>query len=103
MVVEARRFARDWWCRGGGAAVLALMAVVATFRRPTDLIFWAAASFLVGHTAMAARRWARDRRSRTTATVTRHHGPRSESLLPPFPAITARTFQKSLMKTKNTL
>jgi hypothetical protein len=101
MADEVGRFARDWWCRGGGAAVLALMAVVATFRRPTDPIFWAAAAFLAGHTAIAARRWSRDRRSRTTATVTRHHGPVPE----PHPSPRAaplRTPLLTLVQTKNT-
>jgi hypothetical protein len=88
---EAAWFARDWWCRGGGAAVVALMAVVATFRSPTDLMFWAAAAFLAGHTAIAARRWYRGRRSRTTATVTRHHRPWSEPFLPTLPTIPARS------------
>jgi hypothetical protein len=101
MADEAGRFARDWWCRGGGAAVLALMGVVATFRRPTDPIFWAAAAFLAGHTAIAARRWSRERRQRTTATVTRHHGTVREN--PPPPRFTlVRTPLRTLMQTKNT-
>jgi hypothetical protein len=101
MVDEAGRFARDWWCRGGGAAVLALMAVVATFRRPTDPIFWAAAAFLAGHTAMAARRWSRERRQRTTATVTRHHS-RVPEPSPPMRSAPARIPRLSLIQTKNT-
>ena len=76
---EVGHLAHDWWCRGGGAAVLALLAVVATFRRPTDLIFWAAVAFFVVHTGLAVRRWLRARRIRITATVIRHHDRHSDA------------------------
>lgn len=95
--------AREWWCRGGGAAVATLLAVVACFRGPSDPVLWAAVSFLVAHTALAVRRWSRGRRSRTTATVTRHHGPRPEPFLPALPVTPIRTMTGSLRQTKNTL
>lgn len=62
-----------WWCRGGGMAVLVLLATVVWFRDTRDLIFWAAIGFFVAHTAMTVRRYVLDRRARTTATVIRHH------------------------------
>jgi hypothetical protein len=99
---EVGELVGDWWCRGGGAAVLALVAVVSTFRGPSDLIFWAAVGFLVGHTAIAVRRWTVSRRLRTTATVTRHHGPRPDPLLPSLPGIPARGLRFPLIQTKNT-
>lgn len=64
---------KSWWCRGGGAAVLMLLATVVWFRDARDLIFWAAIAFFVAHTAMAVRRYVLDRRASTTATVIRHH------------------------------
>jgi sterol desaturase/sphingolipid hydroxylase (fatty acid hydroxylase superfamily) len=70
---EARAFGRSWWCRGGGAAVSALLAVVAVHRNVRDVIFWAAVVFFLAHTVQAIRRYLRDRRLRTTATVIRHH------------------------------
>lgn len=82
---EMRYLAKDWWCKGGGAAVLSLLAVVVTFRRPNDLIFWAAIAFFVGHTAMAVRRWIRARRARITATVIRHHDRAGVYPFPPAP------------------
>lgn len=85
MRTEMGYLARDWWCRGGGAAVLSLMAVVAVFRKPSDPIFWAAAAFLVTHTTISVRRYLRARRVRTTATVTRHHQGSSPPPPPPFP------------------
>lgn len=63
--------AHDWWCRGGGAAVLALLAVVATFRRPDDPMFWAAVAFFTAHTALAVRRWLRARRIRMVRATSR--------------------------------
>ncbi len=54
-------------------AVLTLLAVVAVFRHPRDLIFWAAVAFFAGHTAQAARRYLIERKARVTATVVRHH------------------------------
>lgn len=99
-------FAHDWWCRGGGAAVLALLAVVATFRRPDEPMFWAAVAFFVAHTALAVRRWLRARRIRITATVIRHH----DRHAPVFPApplipvrVTRATPKVALQQTKNTL
>lgn len=70
---EMKYLAKDWWCHGGGAAVLALLTVVLVFRRPHDLLFWAAIAFFAGHTAMAVRRWVKARRVRITATVVHHH------------------------------
>lgn len=70
---ELTSVARAWWCRGGGAAVLALLAVVVVFRAPRDAIFWAAIGFFAAHTGMTLWRYLRDRRRRTTATVLRHH------------------------------
>lgn len=66
-------FGRSWWCRGGGAAVLFLLAVVVSFREPRDVIFWAAIVLFVLHCAQSVRRYLRDRRNRTTAVVTHHH------------------------------
>lgn len=70
---EARTAGRAWWCRGGGMAVLMLLATVVWFRDSRDLIFWAALAFFAAHTGMAVRRYLADRRSRITATVTHHH------------------------------
>ena len=99
--------AHDWWCRGGGAAVLALLAVVATFRRPTDLIFWAAVAFFVVHTGLAVRRWLRARRIRITATVIRHHEREDAPLFPPPPLLPLRVTRGvprvALQQTKNPL
>lgn len=89
---ELREFAKSWWCHGGGAATLILMGVVGLFRAPRDLIFWAAAAFFVGHTAMAVRRYLAERAARTTATVIRHHrthtaaSPRGGMIFTPRPA-----------------
>lgn len=99
--------AHDWWCRGGGAAVLALLAVVATFRQPTDFMFWAAVAFFVGHTALAVRRWLRSRRIRITATVTRHHDRHTEPALPSPPLlplkVTGRAPKLAFQQTKTPL
>jgi len=100
---ELGHLAHDWWCRGGGAAVLALLGVVATFRRPTDLIFWAAVAFFVVHTGLAVRRWLRARRIRITATVTRHHDRHSNapaSRTPPTPRAIGRTPRISFLANK---
>lgn len=70
---EARAFVKTWWCRGGGAATLLLLAVVSIFRAPRDVIFWIAVGFFVTHTAMAVRRYRIERKARSTATVIRHH------------------------------
>lgn len=70
---EARAFVKTWWCRGGGAATLLLLAVVSIFRAPRDVIFWIAVGFFVAHTAMAVRRYRQERKARATATVIRHH------------------------------
>lgn len=70
---EARAFVKTWWCRGGGAATLLLLAVVSIFRAPRDVIFWIAVSFFVAHTALAVRRYRIERKARATATVLRHH------------------------------
>jgi 4-hydroxybenzoate polyprenyltransferase len=64
---------KAWWCRGGGAAVLALLTVVVVFRAPRDGIFWAAIAFFVAHTGMAVWRYRAERRDRITATVVHHH------------------------------
>lgn len=110
MRVEMRCLAKNWWCKGGGAAVLALLAVVITFRRPHDLIFWAAIVFFVGHTAIAIRRWLKARRVRITATVIRHHE-RQQPMpyqFPPAPLQPARVAVAKgpklvLQQTKNSL
>lgn len=110
MRCEMGHLARDWWCKGGGAAVFALMAVVATFRRPSDLIFWAAIAFFVGHTALAVRRWIKARRLRITATVIRHHQSHRPApyQFPPAPLKPARVVvgksqKMALQQTKNSL
>ena len=105
---EMGYLARDWWCKGGGAAVLALLAVVVTFRRPHDLIFWAAVAFFVGHTAMAVRRWIKARRVRITATVIRHHDRQAGQYpFPPPPMrpirVTGGRRPKVALHQKNTL
>jgi hypothetical protein len=64
---------KSWWCRGGGAAVVMLLAVVSVFRAPRDAIFWIAVAFFIAHTALTVRRYLIERRNRTTATVLRHH------------------------------
>lgn len=70
---ELRFWGRSWWCRGGGAAVLFLLAVVSLFRDHRDAIFWIAVLFFVGHTVHAVLRYRRERRVRASATVIRHH------------------------------
>lgn len=88
---EFGHLVRDWWCRGGGGAVLILVLVVSVFRRPADPIFWAAVVFFVGHTAMAVRTWFRCRRIRVDATVTRHHDRDTHPpVVPPKPPVTER-------------
>lgn len=73
MRVELTAWFKTWWCRGGGAAVLFLLVVVTVYRQPHDAIFWLAIAFFVGHTAMAALRYRRERRIRAEAVVIRHH------------------------------
>lgn len=70
---ELKAFGHSWWCRGGGAAVLVLLAVVGFFRHPRDTIFWIAIAFFVTHTALAVRRYLVERKARSTAVVLRHH------------------------------
>lgn len=70
---EWKALGKTWWCRGGGAAVVMLLAVVSVFRAPRDAIFWAAVAFFLAHTALTVRRYLIERRNRTTATVLRHH------------------------------
>lgn len=70
---EPRKLAKTWWCHGGGLAVLFLLAVVVWFRDARDVIFWASVAFFVAHLAMTGWRYHADRRSRTSATVLRHH------------------------------
>jgi hypothetical protein len=70
---EARAFGKTWWCRGGGAAVVMLLAVVSIFRAPRDGIFWAAVGFFLAHAVLTVRRYQRERKARAVATVTRHH------------------------------
>lgn len=82
---EARKMLKSWWCQGGGMAVLMLLATVIWFRDGRDLIFWAAIAFFVAHTALAVGRYVVDRRSRTTATVIRHHDSHYVDVtVPPF-------------------
>lgn len=103
MRCEMGHLARDWWCRGGGGAVLALLGVVATFRRPSDPIFWVAIAFFVGHTAVSVRRWLRERRARTSATVIRHHVRVAEPVFAPAPLLPIRITSKNLpQQTKKT-
>lgn len=83
-MAEARVLGRTWWCHGGGAAVLLLLAAVAFFRAPHDVIFWAAVGFFTAHTAITLRRYRRDRRARTTATVIRHHRSHPDLVAPPL-------------------
>lgn len=84
---ELTSVARAWWCRGGGAAVLALLTVVVVFRAPRDGIFWAAIGFFLAHTGMTLWRYLRDRRRRATATVLRHHEAQPMSAPGPVPAL----------------
>lgn len=79
-----------WWCRGAGAAVLALLAAVLVFRAPHDLIFWAAWTFFAIHTVTTVIRFRRARHHRTTVAVTRTHH-RTKPPLPPivFAPVTA--------------
>ena len=100
---EMGYLARDWWCRGGGAAVLAPMAVVFVFRKPSDPIFWAAAAFLMAHTTISIRRYLRARRVRTTATVIGHHRGALPPPPPPFPRpATAARNARLALQAKNT-
>lgn len=86
---EWKALGKSWWCRGGGAAVVMLVAVVSVFRAPRDGIFWIAIAFFVAHTALTVRRYLIERRNRTTATVLRHHHaadtPSSGMMFLPFP------------------
>jgi hypothetical protein len=75
MTTDCRHLARDWWCRGHGAAVLLLLVVVVAFRDPRDVIFWLAIGFFIGHTVTAVRRFLTERRIRSRATVVAHHSP----------------------------
>ena len=76
---------KTWWCRGGGAAVLFLLAVVVLFRDARDVIFWAALAFFVAHTAMTGWRYHTDRQKRTSATVLRHLQAHRVAPAPPTP------------------
>ena len=78
---------RTWSCRGGGLAVLMLLATVVWFRQPRDVIFWAAIAFFVAHTVIATWRYVRDRRLRTTAEVIRHHRSHPVSPAPIAPQV----------------
>lgn len=70
---ETRKVFMTWWSRGGGPAVLFLLATVVWFREARDLIFWAAIAFFLAHTAITVLRFRSDRQARITATVIRHH------------------------------
>lgn len=72
-VSEVSAFGRAWWCRGGGAAVVALLVAVAVFRAPRDVLFWIAIGFFVGHLILAVFRYARSRRYRATVEVSHRH------------------------------
>lgn len=86
--------------------MLMLMAVVSFFRAPRDLIFWAAIAFFAAHTAMTLRRYLRERRVRTTATVIRHHQahptPATVVFLP-SPVSSLISLEKLPKQTKNLL
>lgn len=84
---EWKALAKTWWCRGGGAAVVMLLAVVSVFRAPRDAIFWAAVAFFLAHTALTLRRYLVERRHRTTATVIRHHDAPTPIFPAPLPVI----------------
>ena len=73
MSSESKFLARSWWCRGSGAVILLLLAVVMVFRSHHDLLFWAAIGFLVTHTVLALARYLRDRRTRIAVLVTHSH------------------------------
>lgn len=70
---ELKTLTRTWWCHGCGAAVTMLLAVVAVFRVPHQVIFWFALAFFVVHTVLAIVRYVRSRRLRATVAVTRTH------------------------------
>lgn len=70
---DAKAFGRTWWCRGNGAAVLVLAIAVGVFRSPHDPVFWFSLAFFVAHSALSVRRFLRERRLRTTATVVLTH------------------------------
>lgn len=70
---EFRWFLRSWWCRGHGAAVLALLVIAILFRNDRTVIFWLAIGFFVGHTATSLRRYVIERRVRTKVLLTDHH------------------------------
>lgn len=101
---ELKAFGRSWWCRGGGAAVLTLLVVANVFRAPRDLLFWAAVAFFVGHTALAVRRYRRDRKARVTTTVIRHHEAHVPLIFgPPLLVPLKITTKDLLQQTKNPL
>jgi hypothetical protein len=84
-MMEAKALGKSWWCRGGGAAVLGLLAAVLAYRDIHDPIFWIAIAFFAAHTVQAIRLYRQGRRLRTTATVIQHY--RSQPVLPLGPPL----------------
>lgn len=72
---EAAQFGRVWWCRGHGAAVGVTAVMMAALRPCHDVLFWVVMGFLIGHTAMAVRRYLIERRLRAKAVVLASHLP----------------------------
>lgn len=104
---ELTTLTRTWWCHGNAAAVILLLALVATFRAPDRVMLWFAVAFFVAHTALAVVRYVRSRRLRATVAVTRTHTTASTRrsypvVFNPLPA-TALMVDISQKSPKNTL